>query len=321
MSLQVKCTTCSQALTLDDSFLGAACRCRNCRALVDVPKPPRRLMNRPAKRPARPRLAGVSDAKTQPVRREAQPARWSRRMTACAAMLFGLVGTGSAWYVSTSTPPEVTALAEETALVMQNSQPAVPAFDAVLREFFSTPVSGQTVGFVVDGDLSMVPYSDGVAFLIPAVATRLDPKSRFAVSLATETTPTVLQPRLVTQASIAGAESTLVGNMSAGKTDLAAALSASADWRADQIFLVVANPSVSGSIELLIQHAKQTGAELHVVALGEARSSAALALGRLSQAVGGSFHAIDDAAFSTVISNAHLALAQKGPIEKVTRDD
>ena len=112
----------------------------------------------------------------------------------------------------------------------------------------------------------------------------------------------------------------IVGSMSSGQTDLAAALSASADWGADQIFLVLADPLVSDSIEPLIQNAKQTGAELHVVALGEARSAAA-DLERIANAVGGSYREIDDAAFSAVINEAHLVLAQLGPIEKVTRND
>ncbi|MCZ6683696.1 MAG: hypothetical protein O7B26_10985 [Planctomycetota bacterium] len=242
-------------------------------------------------------------------------------MSTVAAVVFGLVGTGTAWYLSSSAPHGETVFADETGLVMQETQPeVVPAFDAILKEFFSTPLSGRTVGFVVDDDLSMAPYSDGIAFLIPAVATRLDTESRLAVSLATDSTPNVLRPSHVTQSSIAGAKTMLVGSMSSGQTDLAAALSASADWGADQIFLVLANPFVSDSIESLIQNAKQTGAELHVVALGNARSAAA-DLERMANAVGGSYRAIDDAAFRGVIDEAHLVLARLGPIEKVTRND
>lgn len=208
----------------------------------------------------------------------------------------------------------------ESLLVVDDSRPAVSSFDAILGEYFHIPVAGRTVGFVMDNDLSMAAYTDGVAFLTPEVAKRIDTESSFAVALATESRPLVLQPSGVTQSSIAGAESLLVGNMSSGETDLAAALGASADWRADQIFLVLANPRVTESIELLIQKAKQTGAEVNVIALGEAHS-AAPELRRIVSAVGGRYQPIDDAEFSSIINEAHQVLARQASIEKVTRND
>ena len=249
-------------------------------------------------------------------------------IVAAGLVLVSLAGGGTIWYMAS--PSRV--LLAANAGGPQNADDAAmpgsgtatgssPDATQALRSLLGLPVACGTVGFVIDDDTAMAPYFDDSAFLTWAVASVRDTDtSQFAIAVARDGPPSVLPPTPATQAGLASANSALYSRFPTDQTDLTAAMRSAADWDADHVFLVLASPASPETIETLVQQARQSGAVTHVFALGAAaRSHADLAL--IARATGGTFLAVDDAAFHNAIQAGRRAVvARKYKIEKETRN-
>lgn len=177
--------------------------------------------------------------------------------------------------------------------------------------FCDVPVTGRTVAFVVDRDASMAEYIDRVAFLTCAAAVGMQTRGvgRFGVVSAADGAPKVVRPAMVSDTSLADAASILYGGFHERRTDLSAAVGATVGWRADQLFLVVARPLPPEEIEALIQKVQESGAETHLVALGEAARLQGQSLLAVARSTGGTMLALTDERFADVFNEVRAAQA------------
>jgi hypothetical protein len=110
-----------------------------------------------------------------------------------------------------------------------------------------------------------------------------------------------------------GARTVLTSRLPAGRTDLSGALSKTANWFADTIFLGLAKHVDEHELELLVENAEQTGAITHVIAFGEAAKQD---LSAISAATDGEFLQVTDDMLSDLVARvqesqlARLAQAQ-----------
>ncbi len=324
MPLRLTCKGCGRDLVLDDAFQGAHCRCRHCRRLLSVPRLPNTASARSARRPDLPASLAARNAAT-PARANKKPARPPTRsrnpilarittFRAIAALCFtGVATLGVAVWVASGTQ---TSPGDLFAFAWQSSpgagvvaEPTHDIRSIVLSAdpktaYFGIPLAGETIGYVVDCDATMVDYIDQVAYLTGRVNRSIEPGvRRFGIVQA------ISDPdgnRLIEVFSpttdLVDATTVLHGHLAGGTTDLPGALAVTEPWYADQIFLVLSKRLDASDLELLIQNAQQSGAVTHVIALGEAASQKG-ELSRISDATGGAFMPISDALIEDLVEH------------------
>jgi hypothetical protein len=156
------------------------------------------------------------------------------------------------------------------------------------KTFFGIPVQGDTVGYVVDSDTTMLPHYRQLASITGVINEALGASSRrFGIveALAKNRARGVEKVSEPTS-DLKGARSALSSTPTGGETDLPEAFATAEAWYADEIFLVLSKKVDSDEVSLLTQYAQQSGAVTHVIAFGEA---ARQDLSQISNATGGRF--------------------------------
>ena len=167
------------------------------------------------------------------------------------------------------------------------------------KTFFGIPIQGDTIGYVVDSDTTMLPYHRRLASITGVLNEALGASSRrFGIVEALAKN----RGRRVEKASesfsdLKGARSTLDSTPTGGETDLPEALATTEAWYADEIFLVLSKKIDADEISLLTQIAQQSGAVTHVIAFGEA---ARQDLSSISDATGGRFVPVNSQVLSAL---------------------
>jgi|CXWL01.1.fsa_nt_gi hypothetical protein len=323
MPLQRKCDHCGQVLHLDDAFAGASCRCQFCSHFISLPRTS--ASSRNGKRPVRPTLAATtagSPALIQAAHRNAVAHRptattWtSARRTVSALLLAAVViGVGltvtinrkseskRATLVATVTPA-VESSASEEFVASADPQQRILAGD-VRSSFFGIPLKGETIGYVIDGDATMAPFIDEVAFITNSVNEAIPSSSRkFGIVMAVNNGGKMLVEISEPSSNLDGARSILLARVPGGKTRLQSALAATTNWYADQLFMIVSKPIQPAFAEVLAQSAAQTGAVTHVIALGEAANQD---LSSIARNTGGEFVAVSDANLEKLVQRHTIA--------------
>lgn len=281
MPIRIKCIKCHKALELDDAFAGARCRCKFCKTLQDVRATATVRAATVGPRPVSPPLASKSPHKPTPQkveRRDGRSLAKRRIFLACGSALAAVLAIGLVlWKQSpppapgfdlaqNDTPAEVVTVADSTPTTKDGVK------KGNLSKFLNVPVAGQFVAVVVDADSDMRERLDGVAILTEAFAIQMQAKGRsVAVALATHSDPAIVETMPTIELTTASLRSTIYGQFARGQTDFVAAASAGASWRPDEMFLVFGRRLDPAMIEAIAQKIQQSGANTHVVALGEAR--------------------------------------------------
>ncbi len=324
MSLRVKCRGCRRVLSLDDSFAGAVCRCRHCRALTDVPRSPSRI-EAVRNRPEQPPLATSTGRVTgQHAKLPTSPWTRHRRFIAVASLFSSAAVIAVIIWMATgddASGSRLDDLASAGAAVVSaeeglpggrpplgQDEGPVAARDASINTFCDIPANGRTIAFVFDSDRSMAPYMVRLAYMTQSTAAGMvtHGQARFGVVASTADRPALAAPRAVTEASVIAATSILYGGFSREPTDLVKAVRPVANWRADQLFLVLARPIRPDRLEALLQRLQETGARTDIVALGSAaRDSDNLA--RLARATGGVLMALGDDRFAAIFRDVQAS--------------
>lgn len=326
MPLHLKCTQCGRVLVLEDAFAGAHCRCRHCRTMLQVPGSSSGVISLDAQRsaasrasrPARPPLAdevapvaarisapSVRHATTSPARRWNAP----MRLTAAVAVLVFAVAAPTfyvAFYREAPTSVHApVAMQPAPKLPDHLSEEAIAALTAdPMTHYFGIRLTGNTVAYVVDGHESMAPYIENLAFLTNSVNAAIPAGTRrvgIVQALAEEGKflNEVMEPT-------GDLMPTLNTKLTAGRTDLSAALSMASGWYTDQLFLVLARKLSQEELRVLVRSAEQTGAVVNVIALGEAAGQSDLSA--ISSATRGQFISADDPFFAAVVNRQYDAV-------------
>lgn len=330
MPLHMKCATCGQLLVLDEAFAGAHCRCQHCRSLLLVPGDPPSSAGRSSQRPPRPALASeistrprvvaaqpsavsISHAAAAPDRRNAFAARFltPSRLSAAFALLAVAAIIPALYYSSPDNKPavvrQITARQNEIArLARGNEEVAALLTNDPLTHYFGQPLSGTTIGFVVDCDEAMSPFIERVADYTNYFSTHVSSASKRigivqAMADGRQTLFEVMEPR----SDLLGARPKVTPRTASGPTNLSAALARTSSWYADRIFLVLAKPVEAADVELLARTAEQTGAVVNVVAFGSAASQKNLAA--VANATGGKFIPVQDEVFDRLLQRQFTA--------------
>lgn len=327
MPLRMKCPSCRHTLVLDDVFQGAHCRCAHCRSIVAVPAGTKTGVDRPASRPDAPPLASTAARKRRVATRPATPARSAslfRRTSfqvVAAALVLGAGALGIAVWSSASPGRDGTSAGD--AVARSNEVPGLAAIDRdklesrphamlaadPLHTYFGVPIKGDTVGYVLDCDASMATYLDDVAFMTQIINRTMSAEGRRFGVVQALARPGGEQALEVSEPStdLVGAWTTLQGALPGGDTQLVDALAVTEGWYADQIFLVLAKELGDREIALLQQHAMQTRAVTHVIALGRA---AEIDLSAIALPTGGRYVAVEDKVFRALVNNYKIAIAK-----------
>lgn len=334
MPLHLKCQSCERVLVLEDAFAGAHCRCQYCRTLLSVPaESPSSSGIRPSARPARPALKSEIGARIKPIAPVVEASRtasrshtnrnWHKILTPArisgtlAALAIAVVLP--AWYLSaegnragtfgddlaSSVVSRVPPGASDSTIAMLTADP--------MSHYFGRPLTGSTIGYVVDGDSSMAPYIDKVAYLTNSVngAIALGAK-RYGIAQAIGEEGQGLVEVAEPAGDLAGARNILTARLASGRTNLARALSVTSSWYADELFLVLAKPIDDDELSVLRQTAEQTGAVVNVIALGDAAKQSNLT--EISDATRGKFIKVSDSSLDELVERqrkAELAAGEK----------
>ncbi len=312
MPLRVKCCSCDCELVLDDAFGGSYCRCRHCRSLVHVPRNKAVGAARRANRPEQPPFAGAREPAPAPVPvNVVTPSptglgyrAWQCRLHAAVAttVLIMTVGVGLTIIHLTSSPPlpQVVKLDMSEPLIDDNPDQYVASDDPAvairtvdpLENYIGFPLTGDTIGYVVDGDGSMADFIDRVAFITNTVneSEGRNPR-RIGVVMATGREEIIVSAIAEPSTDLIGARTVLTSRLPAGRTDLSAALRKTVGWYADTLFLVLAKPLDDGEIADLAEIAGQSGAVMNVIGLGEAAQQD---LSPLAEKTGGKYLPVTD---------------------------
>ena len=320
MPLLERCRQCGRELRLEEVFQGAHCRCKHCRTLFQVPRYPQYAAMRPEVRPAHPPIARV---RSVAARRRASPAPGSSliarhprlasiasfRVVAsfvilCTAVLGVTVWTWSG--PSGFLRANALAVLDRDAVVAGQGSGLVEddRYATILnsdprKTYFGVPAQGDTIGYVVDCDATMLPHYRQLASITGVLNEELAASSRrFGIVEA----PAKNRGRRIEKASepfsgLKGARSALNSTPTGGETDLPEALALTEAWYADEIFLVLSKKIDADEISLLTQIAQQSGAVVHVIALGEA---ARQDLSPISNATGGRFVPVNNELLSAL---------------------
>lgn len=333
MPLQRKCDSCGRMLVVEDVFQGAHCRCKFCRSLVEIPRS-QTLAKKSVTRPDAPaRSATVSSAaqagyvEALPGRRVAPPVaarpplgkritlfRVGATVSLLGAALLGVVvwtatGGGDDRPIDSfayTFEDDDDLVSEAVPKASENPRLAILRSDP-LRSYFGVPIEGKTVGYVIDGDGTMAPYLDQIAFITNSVNTSFDIGTiRFGIVQAVENPDgarlyEVFEP----STDLAGATTLLHGRLASGVTDLARAFAVTESWYADSLFLVLSKRLPYAEIDYLAQLAEQTGAVTHVIAFGQAAEDDDLSL--ISDVTNGQFVRVKDDLLTTLVQKHEAA--------------
>lgn len=324
MPLEVQCNHCGRALVLDTAFVGAACRCRHCRNLMavatpgSVPNSSEKTKTR-VSRPAAP----TSTAARTPVRQShvstaattvyAKPRAsfipkspgWLAAFSISAAVLVSV----PVWIISSSQDGTRLSPLAGAVLVPTGEVTDTPELLKTdpLTHYFGIALTGNTIGYVVDGDATMAPYIDQVAFATNTVNAAFPKGSRrFGVVQAVGEDGQTLLEVSEPANGLEGARTVLQARLPSGKTDLSKAMSVAANWYADQIFLVVSKPLAEDEIERLKSSAEQTSAVVNVIAVGGAASQD---LSSIAEATEGQFVRVSDSDLAKLVQRQQAASA------------
>lgn len=156
------------------------------------------------------------------------------------------------------------------------------------KTFFGIPIQGDTIGFVVDSDTTMLSHHRQLASITSVLNQALAASSRrFGIVEAVAINRDHRVEKVSEPLSdLKGARSALQSMPTGGETDLPEAFAMSEAWYADEIFLVLSKKIDADEISLLTQIAQQSGAVTHVIAFGEAAKQD---LSSISDATGGRF--------------------------------
>jgi len=180
---------------------------------------------------------------------------------------------------------------------------AAPQDGPAALRYFGVPIEGQIITYVVDQDQAMAPYIEQLAMVTNAVNKSIQEAGNRRIGIVPP--PARRRSQILEVAErksvLEGADAVLAPRLSAHRTDPAEELAQSANWFADQVFLVLAHRLDPREIEILTQASEQTGAVTHVVAVG---SAAQQDLSPIAAATGGRFVVVDD---STLATEARLA--------------
>lgn len=309
MPLRMKCGHCGRELVLEDVFRGTYCRCRHCRRLLQVPAmSDGRAMRAAVVRPESPALLSACRqfAPTPSVQRVSPSQKKTSVLNRLAShtllvSLLSVLAVGAsvtAWYKASPArrinPALVSNESFQTAANAQE-EPVRPSDDPVqalatadpLKTYFGFPLDGETIGYVVDGDVAMAPYIEQVALATNAVNASLDrTRHRFGVVLAANIDGHQITEIAEPTADLPYARSVLTSRLPGGQTDLARALGRASDWYASRLFLVLAKPIDDQQLAILTEAAEQTGAKVNVIALGDASRQD---LSSIAEATGGRY--------------------------------
>jgi hypothetical protein len=193
---------------------------------------------------------------------------------------------------SPSTPSLAGQAADEILLASAEPQERMLVGN-IRKEFFGIPLKGKTVAYVIDGDATMAPFIDEVAYITNSVNESMKPGlQNFGIVMAINNGGKMMIEVAEPSSNMEGAKSVLLARVPGGETRLQSALAATTNWYADQLFLVVSKPMEPEQIEVLAQVAAQTGAVTSVVALGEAAQQD---FSSIAKQTGGEFVAVSDA--------------------------
>ena len=174
-----------------------------------------------------------------------------------------------------------------------------------ITHYFGIPLSGKTIGYIVDGDATMASYIDNVATLTNSVNEAIEKGTkRFGVMLAIERDGKTVVEAAEPSTDLEGARAVLTGQLASGRTDLSKALSVASNWYADEIFLVLSKPMDDDQLAILTQGAEQTSAVVHVIALGPAAQQD---LSPIAKATGGMFVPVTDAEITQLVDRQNEA--------------
>jgi hypothetical protein len=174
-----------------------------------------------------------------------------------------------------------------------------------ITHYFGIPLSGKTIGYVVDGDATMAPYIDNVAALTNSVNEAIEKGTRrFGVMLAIERDGKTVVEAAEPSTDLEGARAVLTGQLASGRTDLGKALSVASNWYADEIFLVLSKPVDQDQMAVLTQRAEQTSAVVHVIALGPAAKQD---LSQMAKATGGMYVSVSDDELTQLVERQNEA--------------
>lgn len=177
-----------------------------------------------------------------------------------------------------------------------------------ITHYFGIPLSGRTIGYIVDGDATMAPYIDDVAVLTNSVNESIEKGTRrFGVILAVARDGVTFVEAAEPTTELEGARSILTGRLASGRTDLTKALSVASNWYADEVFLVLSKPVDSRQMEVLKQGAEQTGAVVHVIGLGGAAEQD---LSPIAKATGGTYVSVPDETLRKLVERQNDAKAR-----------
>lgn len=332
MPLQVKCPTCGRTLVLEHVFQGARCLCKHCRSLVEVERRPS-VTQRAAVRPERPPLASarVADSKagvTAGRSRFASARGWIAarisvyRLAATTSILLAVMLGVVMWTSSglrrenldAGNPQRFAALDDDsegvasTLPIFASNDPrrAIQENDP-LRSYFGVPLSGDTVGCIVDSDVTMAPYIDRVAMVTNSVISRSPMESiRFGVVQPSDESSEV-RLQEVYQSAVLQLEgrTPLRARTASGTTSLAKAFAVTESWYPEELFLVLSKPVSSREVDALTQLAEQSGAVTHVIALGAAANEPGLS--RIAEATAGQYVRISDDDLNLLVRRHELA--------------
>jgi len=171
------------------------------------------------------------------------------------------------------------------------------------KSFFGVPIQGETIGYVVDSDVTMLPYYQHLANIIQTLNGGLATSSRrFGIVEATGATQGQKAQKIYRPSNDLAGATTVLDNMPATVlTDLPRALAVTEGWYADQVFLVLSKHIDQDQIDLLTQNAQQTGAVTNVIAFGQAAKQD---LSPIAKATGGTFVPVNDRLLAAVARRA-----------------
>ncbi|MBN2563543.1 MAG: hypothetical protein JXQ75_21700 [Phycisphaerae bacterium] len=332
MPLAVKCGSCGRELLIEEVYSGAHCRCRYCRKLIRVPSHPQYTPKRPSVRPDAPPLAGARRTASLPSPVKTPPPSSARKKTRvnylrspatiAAIVLTATAGLAvAAWLVATPQGVQVADLLPPDADLGLSPEPIAEPSAAMddpvlamrtgnpLTTYFGFALEGEIVGYVVDGDNSMLPYIDAATLTTNTVNKSIEPGTRrYGIVRATSQEGHTVLEVYEPVSDLAGGRTILSPKLAGGNTDLSKALKKTEGWSADQIFLVLAKHIPDEQIPVLAQDAEQTYAVVNVIAFGEAAKQD---LSPISDATGGKFLPITDPLLHDWVYRLEGALRQQ----------
>ncbi len=276
MPLVLTCSGCGRELTLDDAFSGASCRCRECRTLMLVPESKESTRRDPTDRPEQPPVekkprSEPTRAKSPTRRSSGAPCKrsWLARNQRRLGVALGgvaLILIGWSW-VGLGPRAEVADPNESMdGSVVQSDVEQEPV------SYFGVPLRGSKICYVVDSDESMAEYIDKIMLHASATNYNIKPGTwRMGVIQAVGTEAGETQLHMTPPSgNLRMAAARIKTKRPRGETDLSIAMTAAAEWDADQILLILSKDADPAELEALRQAALNSGATVDVIAFGAA---------------------------------------------------